>query len=85
MGEAAMSTMSPPTSNTLPEVRKQVSAVLARSVEAVAFWLAVALPFLYLPLMLNGFTGQEAIAFAALLAVNAVALVVGHDHRRDDR
>lgn len=83
MSEAAMSTMSPPESPTFPEVRTQVSRVLARSVEAVAFWLAIALPFLYFPLVLNGFTGQEAVAFAALLAVNAVALVVGHDHNRD--
>lgn len=78
-----MSTMSPPESPTFPEVRTQVSRALARSVEAVAFWLAIALPFLYFPLVLNGFTDQEAVAFAVLLAVNAVALVVGHDHRRD--
>lgn len=81
---AAMSTMSPPGSNIFPDVREQIAPVLGRSLRAVAFWLAIALPFAYLPLVIDGLTGQEAVAFVALLAVNGAALVLGHDYHRDD-
>ncbi|MFB6091979.1 MAG: hypothetical protein ABEK02_03090 [Haloquadratum sp.] len=51
-----------------------------RSAEAVTFWVAIALPFVYLPLLVGGFSGGEALLFAALLGLNGVALVAGHDH-----
>lgn len=79
-----MSTKNPPLSNNLPEIREQFTGTVARSVQAVAFWLAVALPFLYVPLVLNGFSGQEVVAFVALLAVNVVSLVVSHDYHREE-
>jgi hypothetical protein len=59
-------------------------AYLAVPIRFVAFWVAVALPFLYLPLLTGGLDGSEPAAFAALLAANAVALVVGHGYRADD-
>jgi len=59
-------------------------AYLAVPVRFVAFWLAVALPFLYLPLLVGGLNGSELTAFGALLAANAVALVVGHGYRAGD-
>ena len=59
-------------------------AYLAAPVRFVAFWLAVALPFLSLPLLVGGLDGGEPAAFGALLVTNAVALVVGHGHRADD-
>lgn len=53
------------------------------SVEAVAFWSAVALPFLYVPLLATGIPSQaEQTAFVALLVLNVLALVVGHGHKR---
>jgi len=58
-------------------------AYLARPIRFVAFWVAVALPFLYLPLLVGGLEGSEPIAFGALLAANVVALVVGHGYRAD--
>lgn len=79
-----MSTISPPHSNTLPDLRDRLATLLGRFLRAAAFWLAIALPFLYLPLVLNGFTGQEAVAFLALLVLNGGALVVGHDYHRDE-
>lgn len=80
-----MSTMNSSVPNTaLESVREQFGTVLVRSIEAVAFWLAVALPFLYLPLLVNGISGQEAAVFVGLLVANVVALVVGHDYRRDE-
>ncbi|MDQ2054737.1 hypothetical protein [Halobellus sp. H-GB7] len=56
---------------------------LAAPVRFVSFWAAVALPFLYLPLLAGGLEGSEPNAFVALLAVNAVALVVGHSYHTD--
>lgn len=53
-------------------------------VRIVAFWVAVTLPFLYLPLLVTGLNDTATTtAFLALLAVNAVALLVGHPHRRE--
>lgn len=48
----------------------------------VGFWAAVALPFLYVPLLWGGLSGSQTIAFGALLAGNLLALIVGHGHRQ---
>lgn len=53
-------------------------------VRVLAFWIAVALPFLYLPLLVTGLENTATMsAFLALLAANAVTLYVGHSHRCD--
>lgn len=60
-----------------------LGSVLAWSIRATAFWLAVVLPFLHLPLLLGGLDGNaEQLVFAGLLALNVVALVVGHEYRQ---
>ncbi|MFC6989252.1 hypothetical protein ACFQJD_12010 [Haloplanus sp. GCM10025708] len=46
----------------------------------VSFWAAVALPFLYLPLLYGGLEGQQVLVFGLLVVVNVVALVLGHDY-----
>lgn len=72
----------------LPERSGQFAAVIERIahvLRALAFWTAVVLPFLYLPLLLEGLTGQEWIALGGLLAMNVVALVVGHEYARGAR
>lgn len=61
---------------------RQGIALVAVPLRFVGFWLAVALPFLYLPLLYDGLTGQQAIIFGALLALNVAALVAGHSHRQ---
>lgn len=61
---------------------RDAARVLAASLRSVAFWAAVALPFLYLPLLYGGLAGQQAVVFVALLALNCAALVVGHGHRQ---
>jgi len=44
----------------------------------------VALPFLYVPLLVTGLdSSATTAAFVALLGLNAVALFVGHPHRRE--
>ncbi|MFC7202381.1 hypothetical protein ACFQJC_02565 [Haloferax namakaokahaiae] len=48
----------------------------------VGFWAAVALPFLYLPLLFNGLNQSEITVFTALVALNALALIVGHNYAR---
>ena len=51
------------------------------SFERTAFWTAVVLPFLYVPLLFGGIhTSGELVAFAVLLAINLLALYLGHDH-----
>lgn len=52
--------------------------------QATAFWSAVAMPFLYVPLLLGGLTGSEFSTFLALLFVNAIVLVLGHNHHVGD-
>lgn len=50
-------------------------------VRGLAFWTAVTLPFLYLPLLAYGLeTPATRLAFLGLIACNAVALVVGHSY-----
>lgn len=62
---------------------RKAQAKLAWLSRAVAFWLAIALPFLYLPLLAGGLDGKaEAFAFVGLMVVNLVALVVGHEYGR---
>ena len=54
------------------------------TVTSVAFWTAVVLPFLHLPLLATGLDEPPyAIAFAVLVALNFVAVVVGQPHNRD--
>lgn len=49
-------------------------------VRALAFYAAIALPFVYLPLLANGVTAEQLSVLVGLLLANAAALVLGHDH-----
>lgn len=50
-------------------------------VRVASFWAAIVIPFLHVPLLLTGIeTPSETVAFLALLALNVVALVLGHSH-----
>ena len=49
----------------------------------IGFWTAVALPFLYVPLLVTGLgTMPRRITFVGLLALNVTALIVGHRYKR---
>lgn len=80
---------SPPTNElrTALADAEQVEAVgqsIANQVRGVAFWTAVTLPFLYVPLLATGLeTSNQVTAFLALLLCNALALLVGHSHLQD--
>lgn len=80
----------PNSTNTLRSSIRSVSSVRAASrhvlspVRAISFWIAIALPFLYLPLLAMDLTKQPVIgAFLALLLCNAVTLLIGHSHLQD--
>lgn len=83
--------MSSPSRSALAEVASNVDvgsrseyAMLLKPLEVVGFWSAVALPFLYVPLVVTGpGTTAEQTALAALVATHVVALVLGHRHRSD--
>lgn len=51
--------------------------------EPLGFWAAVVLPFSYLPLMYGGLDDGQVVLFLALLALNAICLVLGQEHRRE--
>ena len=57
---------------------------LASQIRMVSFWMAVALPFLHVPLLFRGLGGpSETLTFLGLLALNLVALLVGHPHNSE--
>lgn len=61
-----------------------VGPVVRQPLARVAFWTAIALPFLYIPLLAAGLgTATHQVAFVVLLALNVVTLLVGHSHRSD--
>jgi len=47
---------------------------------AAGFWTAIALPFLYLPLLTGLDERTHAVVFLSLLVVNLVALLLGRHH-----
>jgi hypothetical protein len=66
----------------LPEpTRVSLLHELARRLRGLAFWSAIALPFLHIPLLVTGLGDSTTLlAFLALVAVNVVALVLGQPH-----
>lgn len=73
------------TSERIPVARHALDGLasgLTASVRAVAFWVAALLPLSYVPLLATGFAGENALAFAVLLVVNALGIAVGNGHRR---
>lgn len=55
---------------------------LARPIRCLGFWLSIALPLVYLPLLAGGLTGSQTVTFPALLGLHLLALYVGHDYAR---
>lgn len=73
------------TSSTSANERGTATATsLPAPVKAGAFWAAVLLPFLALVLLISGLsTTLEYGFFLSIVAVNVVALVVGHDYEHE--
>jgi len=68
-------TDSPPVES--PALRTRL---LRKPLQAVGFWAGIALPFVYLPLLLAGTPSQRLLALG-LLGTQALALVVGHTYQ----
>ncbi|CCQ33777.1 hypothetical protein HLRTI_001696 [Halorhabdus tiamatea SARL4B] len=69
---------------TPPTDAQPVKRHLLGPVQGVAFWAAIALPFLQVPLLLSGLgESTTLLAFLALLAINVLALYVGHTYGQD--
>jgi len=61
-----------------------VGRTLVAPIRGVAFWAAIALPFLYLPLLATGLQSSAVrTAFGILVVANALALLVGHSYARE--
>jgi hypothetical protein len=62
---------------------EQLVPTLAGPIRQAGFWTAIVLPFLYVPLLVTGLsTAAETGLFLGFLAVNLLALYVGHAYRR---
>lgn len=69
-----------------PEQRERYSSLI-RSIKGptqfLSFWVAIALPFVHLPLLSQGLGDPDVtLAFVVLLAVNVLALYVGHGYNQ---
>ncbi|MFC3477090.1 hypothetical protein [Halobacterium litoreum] len=65
-------------------VKTPASATLLKPFEVAGFWAAVALPFLYLPLVVSGpATSAEQTALVALVGAHVLSLLLGHRHRAE--
>jgi hypothetical protein len=63
-------------------VARRSLSLLRRQVQAAGFWVAVAMPFLHVPLLLSGLdTATDTWLFVALISLNLLALVIGHGYR----
>lgn len=58
-----------------------IKHLLVRPIEAIAFWMGIVLPFLYVPLLIAGIdTFERLVVLLGLIALNVVAFVVGHQY-----
>jgi len=79
-----MSSPSTTVTDVLPRDASSV-AVLTKPIEAIGFWAAVALPFLYVPLLATGIEQQSSqLAALLLIGLHVAALVVGRHHKADE-
>lgn len=71
------------TRGTLPRVATVAADSIRAPLQFVGFWAAVAMPFLYVPVLLGNVGGSELTVFAVLVVCHVAALVLGHGHNRD--
>ncbi|WP_253739006.1 hypothetical protein [Halohasta salina] len=69
-----------PVTNWAADVAQQGTLALRATVRGMSFWAAILLPLVYLPLLSGGLGSQTGFIFLGLLAVNLIALFVGHNH-----
>lgn len=60
---------------------RNVVCSLKEPTQFLSFWIAIALPFVYLPLLTRGLGDpQVTLTFLLLLALNVFALYIGHGY-----
>lgn len=64
----------------LPTPTEAPFGSLVSGLQRLAFWAAVVLPLTYLPLLSSPVDGESSLVLVALVAVNVVCLLVGHDY-----
>lgn len=57
--------------------------VAFKPMQFVAFWAAILLPLVYLPMLYGGLNGHQQATFVALLGANLLSFVVGHGHKKE--
>lgn len=63
---------------------RMAETYIKRTMTTVGFWLAVSLPFLYLPLLTTGMERESVVsAFFVLLVIHAASILLGHRHGRE--
>lgn len=83
-GDPHMPIPSTTVTDVLPRDASSVTALL-KPLEALGFWAAVALPFLYVPLLVTGLESTSTqLAALLLIGLHMGALVVGHRHKASD-
>lgn len=71
----------PGTEQAHANVLERGAAMVGSHLRTAAFWSAVSLPFLHIPLLLSGLdTMAQTSAFLVLLVLNAAMLVLGHGY-----
>ena len=51
------------------------------TITAIGFWIGALLPFVYLPVFVTGIdSATRLLLFVGFIAINVVALIVGHDY-----
>ncbi len=61
-----------------------IASLLLRPIKRLAFWSAIVLPFLHVSLLVSGLESQSmTLAFVSLLALNVLAIYVGHPDGRN--
>jgi len=53
---------------------------ISSTIRSISFWSAILLPLVYLPLLSGGLGPQTGYIVLGLLALNLIALLVGHNH-----
>ena len=66
--------------NSATDLARQGTLALRTAIQGVSFWAAILLPLVYMPLLSGGFGPQTGHIVIGLLAVNLIALFVGHSH-----
>lgn len=70
--------------NSAADIARQGSVALGATIRGVSFWAAILLPLVYLPLLSSGLGAQTGYIVIGLLALNLIALFIGHNHTHNE-